>query len=99
MTQLRTARQKANLSITQVATYLGTTVDKYDDIESHNVIWDEATLEKLAMLYGVSINALLTHPPHKLVVRRYSKNMVPEFINMSAKFNKFYLDATGVNNQ
>ena len=36
MTQLRTARQKANLSITQVATYLGTTVDKYDDIENHS---------------------------------------------------------------
>ena len=98
MTQLRTARKKANLSITQVATYLGTTVDKYDEIENHNVIWDETTLEKLAMLYGVSVGALLTHPPHKLVVRRCSKNMAPEFITMSAKFNKFYLDATRVNN-
>lgn len=98
MTQLRTVRKKANLSITQVATYLGTTVDKYDEIENHNVTWDETTLEKLAMLYGVSVGALLTHPPHKLVVRRYSKNMVPEFITMSAKFNKFYLDATRVNN-
>lgn len=94
MTQLRTARRKANLSITQVANYLGTTIDKYDKIENHNVTWDENTLEKLAMLYGVSVTALLTHPPHKLVVRRYSKNMVPEFITMSAKFNKFYLDAT-----
>lgn len=98
MTQLRTARRKANLSITQVATYLGISVDKYDEIENHNVTWDENTLEKLAMLYGVSVNALLTYPPHKLVVRRYSKNMVPEFITMSAKFNKFYLDVTGVNN-
>lgn len=98
MTQLRSARRKANLSITQVATYLGVSVDKYDEIENHNVIWDETTLEKLAMLYGVSVGALLTHPPHKLVVRRYSKNMVPEFIIMSAKFNKFYLDATGVTN-
>lgn len=98
MTQLRTARRKANLSINQVANYLGTTVDKYDEIENHDVTWDETTLEKLAMLYGVSVSALLTHPPHKLVVRRYSKNMVPEFINMSAKFNKFYLDVTGVTN-
>lgn len=98
MTQLKTARKKANLSITQVATYLGVSVDRYDEIENHNVIWDETTLEKLAMLYGVSVGALLTHPPHKLIVRRYSKNMVPEFITMSAKFNKFYLDATGVNN-
>ncbi len=98
MTQLRSTRRKANLTITQVATYLGTTVDKYDEIESHDVIWDETTLEKLAILYGVSVSALLTHPPHKLVVRRYSKNMVPEFINMSAKFNKFYLDATEVKN-
>ncbi len=98
MTQLRSARRKSNLTLTQVATYLGISVDKYYEIESHDVIWDENTLEKLAMLYGVSVGALLTHPPHKLVVRRYSKNMVPEFINMSAKFNKFYLDATGVNN-
>lgn len=97
MTQLKTARKKANLSITQVATYLGVSVDRYDEIENHNVIWDETTLEKLAMLYGISVGALLTHPPHKLIVRRYSKNMVPEFITMSAKFNKFYLDATGVN--
>lgn len=98
MTQLRTARRKANLSISQVATYLGVTIDKYDEIENHNVTWDENTLEKLAILYGVSVTTLLTHPPHKLVVRRYSKNMVPEFITMSAKFNKFYLDATRVNN-
>lgn len=98
MTQLKTARRKANLSITQVATYLGVSVDRYDEIENHSVTWDETTLKKLAMLYGVSVGALLTHPPHKLIVRRYSKNMVPEFITMSAKFNKFYLDATGVNN-
>ena len=98
MTQLRAARRKSNLTIAQIATYLGISVDKYYGIECHDVIWDETTLEKLAMLYGVSVSALLTHPPHKLVVRRYSKNMVPEFINMSAKFNKFYLDATEVKN-
>ena len=98
MTQLRTARRKANLSITQVATYLDVSVNRYDEIENHNVTWDETTLEKLAMLYGVSVSTLLTHPPHKLIVRRYSKNMVPEYITMSAKFNKFYLDVTRVNN-
>ena len=98
MTQLRTARRKSNLTINQIANYLGISIDKYNEIENHDVIWDENTLEKLAILYGISVSALLTYPPHKLVVRRYSKNMVPEFITMSAKFNKFYLDATGVNN-
>ena len=94
MTQLRTARRKANLSITQVATYLGVTIDKYDEIENHNIIWDEATLEKLAMLYGVSVGALLTHPPHKLIVHKYNKNMAPEIVNMKARLNYAFVKAT-----
>lgn len=94
MTQLRSARRKANLSITQVATYLGVTIDRYDEIENHNVTWDETTLGKLAMLYGVSVGALLTHPPYKLIVHKYNKNMAPEIVNMKARLNYAFTKAT-----
>lgn len=94
MTQLRTARRKANLSITQVATYLGISVDQYDEIENHNVTWDETTLGKLAMLYGVSVGALLTHPSHKLIAHKYNKNMAPEIVNMKARLNYAFAKAT-----
>lgn len=94
MTQLRTVRRKANLSISQVTTYLSVTIDKYDEIENHNVIWDETTLEKLAMLFGVSVGALLTHPPHKLIVHKYNKNMTPEIVNMKARLNYAFAKAT-----
>lgn len=93
MTQLRSARKKSKLTMQQVADYLKITIDEYDRIENHDVVWTPTILEKLAMLYCVSITKLLTHPPHKLLVRKYSKNHVPEMLTMMARFNKAYMDA------
>lgn len=93
MTQLRSARKKSKLTMQQVADYLKITIDEYDRIENHDVVWTPAVLEKLAMLYCVSVAKLLTHPPHKLLVRKYSKNHVPEMLTMMARFNKAYMDA------
>lgn len=93
MTQLRTTRRKAKLTMQQVADYLKITIDEYDRIENHDVVWTPAVLEKLAMLYCVSVTKLLTYPPHKLLVRKYSKNHVPEILIMMARVNKAYMDA------
>lgn len=93
MTQLRSARKKSKLTMQQVADYLKITIDEYDRIENHDVVWTPAVLEKLAMLYCVSVTKLLTHPPHKLLVRKYSKNHVPEILIMMARVNKAYMDA------
>ena len=87
MTQLRSARKKSKLTMQQVADYLKITIDEYDRIENHDVVWTPAVLEKLAMLYCVSVTKLLTHPPYKLIVHKYNKNMAPEIVNMKARLN------------
>ena len=50
MTQLRSARKKSKLTMQQVADYLKITIDEYDRIENHDVVWTPTILEKLAML-------------------------------------------------